>query len=66
MGLSAFKYYASTPPFVINKKYKLRQKEEMRKNSAKYLIKQMKPGIEHKMVRSKNIIQNHTLTKVQT
>ena len=22
MGLSAYKYYTSTPPFVINKKYK--------------------------------------------
>jgi len=31
MGLRAYKYYTSTPPFVINKKTNKRQKEEMRK-----------------------------------
>jgi len=32
MGLRAYKYYTSTPPFVINKMYELKdKKEEMRK-----------------------------------
>jgi len=28
MGLRAYKYYTSTPPFVINKKYKKDKKKE--------------------------------------
>jgi len=28
MGLRAFKYYTSTPPFVINKKYKIKTKRK--------------------------------------
>jgi len=36
MGLRAFKYYTSTPPFVINKKYKkLKKKRKDEKNSEK-------------------------------
>jgi len=36
MGLRAFKYYTSTPPFVINKKYKkIRTKRRDEKNEVR-------------------------------
>jgi len=36
MGLRAFKYYASTPPFVINKKYKrIKTKRRDEKNEVR-------------------------------
>jgi len=40
MGLRAFKYYTSTPPFVINKKYELKdKKKKWEKQSEKNSIK---------------------------
>ena len=41
MGLRAFKYYTSTPPFVINKKYikKLKTKRRDEKNKVRKYIK---------------------------
>jgi len=40
LGLRAFKYYTSTPPFVINKKYKrIKTKRRDEKNKLRKYIK---------------------------
>jgi len=58
MGLRAFKYYTFTPPFVINKKYRRKQKKEMRKTKWENSIR--KHIVQNQFIfRSTWIVQKH-------
>jgi len=59
MGLRAYKYYTTTPPFVINKLINKRQKERDEKNIVRKFNKIENISSKAKSVQKHKYVQKH-------